>query len=63
MDLISTRRFLTDDEIDFVDILCNQFGVFFPMYFPERNITRKIHKLLFTVPRFLRKFKTVGWGC
>ena len=60
MDLISTRRFLTDDEINFVVILCNKFGASFPMYFPEHNITRKIHELLFTVPRFLRKFITVG---
>ena len=33
----------------------------FTKYFPNENISRKIHELIFDVPRFLAKHKTVGY--
>ena len=54
------RRFLMDDEIMKVVKLCHQFGEVFPMNFPYRNITRKMHELIFNVPLFIKKYKTIG---
>ncbi len=33
---------------------------FFHVLFPDKNITRKIHELIFNVPLFLRRFGTIG---
>ena len=60
MKLIMARRFLEINEISDLEDLTDQFGEIFPIYFPERNITRKIHKLIFNVPRFVNKHKTIG---
>ena len=48
------------NEISDLEDLTDQFGEIFPIYFLERNITRKIHKLIFNVPRFVNKHKTIG---
>lgn len=58
--LMSANRFLTSDEIETFNNLCIAYGKRFPILFPNRNLTRKMHKLIFTVPRFVRKFKTLG---
>ena len=58
--LMSANRFLTFDEIEKLNDLCINFGNRFPVLFPNRNLTRKMHELIFTVPRFVRKFKTLG---
>ena len=54
------HRFLNEDEISTVESLCYKFGQKFPIFFPQRNITRKIHELVFNVPRFIRLYKTIG---
>ena len=51
MKLLMARRFLTDVQILDVENLVNEFGTIFPTYYPERNITRKIHT---------RKYITLG---
>ena len=32
----------------------------FPVSFPDVNLTRKMHALVFDVPKFIKKFKTIG---
>ena len=59
MELISSNRFLDEAEINRIDVLCSDFGAKFPVYFPNRNITRKFHELVFTVPNFLKQFHTL----
>ena len=54
------HRFLTEMEIDQLEMSCEKLGVIFPKYFPYRNITRKIHQHIMHVPRFARKHKTIG---
>ena len=58
--LMSAPRFLNDQEIDRLEELCFDFGAKFSVDFPERNITRKIHELVFRVPEFVRQFRTLG---
>ena len=58
--LISAKRFLTETEINTAKTLCMGFGNF-TKYFPNENISRKIHELIFDVPRFLAKHKTLGY--
>ena len=60
MKLVMARRFLTDDECARLRTLCHSFGAKFPVVFPDRNITRKIHELVFNVPEFAEKWHTVG---
>ena len=57
--LISAKRFLTETEINTVNSLCMGLGSF-TKYFPNEDISRKIHELIFDVPRFLTKHKTLG---
>ena len=60
MKLVMARRFLEEDEIKRLEELCHGFGAKFPTVFPDRNITLKIHELVFNVPQFARKWKTIG---
>ncbi len=50
--LFIKSRFLTNHEIRLVEKLCTDFGKGFPVLFPDKNITRKIHELIFNVPLF-----------
>ena len=54
--LISAKRFLTETEINTAKTLCMGFGNF-TKYFPNENISRKIHELVFDVSCFLAKHK------
>eukprot|EP00112_Aurelia_sp_Birch-Aquarium-sp1_P019382 Seg4785.1 transcript_id=Seg4785.1/GoldUCD/mRNA.D3Y31 product="hypothetical protein" protein_id=Seg4785.1/GoldUCD/D3Y31 len=58
--LFMKQRMLKDEEITLVKDVCYKFGALFPLYFPEKNITRKIHEFVFSVPRFIDRFKTTG---
>ena len=60
MRLIMATRFLTKDEISVLEVLTTQFGGKFPLYFPKRNITRKIHKFIYNIVPFAKKYKKVG---
>ena len=60
MTLVMSKRFLTEEEILKFDEQCVVFGQKFPMYFPERNINRKMHELIFNIPKFVHKYKTIG---
>ena len=58
--LISAKRFLTETEINTVKSLWAAFGNF-TKYFPNKNISQKIQKLIFDIPRLLVKHKTLGY--
>ena len=60
MTLVTSKRFLTEEEILKLEEQCVVFGQKFPMYFPERNIIRKMHELIFNIPKFVHKYKTIG---
>ena len=60
MKLMMARRFLTKEEINYLCNLCEKFGEIFPKHFHARNITMKIHKFVFNVPRFVKTYKTIG---
>ena len=54
LSLINKTDMLTAEEREKVYELCDQFGTQFPATFPERGIYRKIHVLVFDVPKFVR---------
>jgi len=58
--LMSKKRILCDREIRELRDCCTSFGTLFPVYFPEVNLTRKMHELIFHVPRFVEEHKTIG---
>ena len=60
MTLVISKRFLTEEEILKLEEQCVVFGQKFPMYFPERNIIRKMHELIFNIPKFVHKYETIG---
>ena len=60
-ELMSAKRRLTDMEIENLTEFCHTFGRVYPEYFPEVPcLTRKMHSLIFDVPRFANKHKSVG---
>ena len=60
MELVGAKRFLNDEEIEKLCSMCNEFGLVFPTEFPGKSIKRKMHKLIFNVPKFVRRFRTIG---
>ena len=58
--LFIKSRLLTQEEITTLTNSCSKFGEIFPSLFPQANVTRKIHELVFSVPRFAQRFKTIG---
>ena len=60
MNLVIAQRFLTEDECNDLEKLCEGLGGKFQIFFPYRKITRKIHKLIFNIPRFANNWKTIG---
>ena len=58
--LISVKRTLTEAEILSVEELCMGFDKF-TINFPNETVTRKMHELIFDVPRFLVKHRTLGY--
>ena len=58
--LISAKLFLIEAEINTVKAFGTGFGNF-TKYFPNENVSRKIHELIFDVPRFLAKHKTLRY--
>ena len=58
--LLDSTKFLSDEQKTQVYTLCDQLGEFYPLYLPEENLFRKLHELICTVPRFVRKHGTIG---
>jgi hypothetical protein len=58
--LIFTARFLTEDEIVRLTDMCHWLGIIHPNQFPERNITPKLHILVFHMPEFVARWKSLG---
>ena len=57
--LMSANRFLSDEEVSSLCDLCETFGELYPVYLDD-SIPRKVHELICTVPRFVRKHRTLG---
>ena len=53
-------KILTNEQVAQVKELCTRFGEKYPIHFPDESITRKIHELVFDVPRFLEKHRLIG---
>ena len=51
---------MTEDEIRTVKDLSTGLGKF-TLYFPKETVTRKMHELIFDVPRFLAQHKILGY--
>ena len=56
---MKARRFLTLEELDKIDYLCEKIGEVYPKHF-RGTITPKFDDLIFEVPRFARRWNTVG---
>ena len=35
--------------------MCEEFGEIFPMNFPEKSLTKKIHTLVYVMPKYIRE--------
>ena len=53
--LMKAHRFLTEEELDMIDICCAKIGELYPKYF-KGSITPKLDDLVFIVPEFDRKW-------
>ena len=51
---------MNKDEIESLEVLTIEFGEKFPIYCPDRNITRKIHEFIFNLVPFVKQFKTIS---
>ena len=58
--LMMANRFLSDNEISILCAKCKKFGQLYSIYFPNAGIQRKVHELIFSVPRFVKQHKTIG---
>ena len=57
---MARKHILLDHEKARLTSLCYKFGKLFPTYFPRMALARKIHELIFDVPRFVEEHGTVG---
>ena len=58
---MTRKQLLTDMDIQNIRTYCFKFGELYPVFFPEKPcLTRKIHELVFHLPRFVELHKTVG---
>ena len=58
--LMKAHRFLTSDELDLIDFNCEKLGEVYPKHFKGKTIPPKLDDLIFVVPRFARRWNTVG---
>jgi len=58
--LCMTARGLDDDEILRVRQLANKIGRHYPTSYPTRTITPKLHTLIYHIPEFAEKYRTIG---
>jgi len=59
MPLLKAKRFLSEEELDLLQMLCLEVGVVFPRVF-KGTVTPKLHDLVFHLPRIARHLGTVG---
>ena len=57
--LMKASRFLTNEELDRIDACCMKIGEVYPKHF-KASITPKLDDLIFVVPKFARRWTTVG---
>ena len=57
--LLKAKRFLSEEELDLLEMLCLEVGVVFPRVF-KGTVTPKLHDLVFHLPRIARHLGTVG---
>ena len=59
---MAIKHLLSDSDIESLCYFCEELGHVYPMVFPESPcLTRKMHELIFHVPTFANKHKTVGF--
>ena len=56
---MKASRFLTNEELDRIDACCMKIGEVYPKHF-KASITPKLDDLIFVVPKFARRWTTVG---
>ena len=54
-----SQRDLSDNELEKCAVVCEQWCIMFPQYFPKQNITRKMLEYSMVLPRFLREKKNL----
>ncbi len=59
-DLMTASRFLSTDEGQTLVSNCINFGQFFPLNFPTESLPIKFHLLTVEVPRFVKRWHTIG---
>ena len=57
---LKSTRVMKQKEIKLLQIKCNSLGKDFPVLFPDRAITPKLHMLFVHVPEFAAKHKNLG---
>ena len=57
--LMKSNRFLSPEELDLMDTYCEKIGEIYPKNF-KTAIPPKLDDLIFVVPKFARKWNTVG---
>ena len=58
MDRFCGKKTTSDNEKEDAAMDCENFTKLFPIYFPELNITRKMHTLRFVMPKLIREDKS-----
>ena len=56
---MKANRFLNPAELDLVDFCCEKIGEIYPRNF-KSSIPPKLDDLIFVVPKFARKWNTIG---
>ena len=57
--LMSVKKILAEHEIESLSNMCYEFGKWFPENFPNETITIKMHLLIYHVPQFVKKYKSL----
>ena len=58
--LLFAKRFLSDEEINTVVFLCEEFCKRYPVLFPDKNLKPKMHFYSFDVPNFVKTHESLG---
>jgi hypothetical protein len=57
---MKSTNLLTNEHLNKISATCNWMGENFPMIFPERIISPKLHMLFIHIPRFAKQHKNLG---
>ena len=57
VDKYMSNRHPTDEEVEKFAQECDKFCKLFPVFFPRKNLTRKMVELSLVLPKFIREMK------